>query len=344
MAATKLKNQQVDFSVPVPTAKTAAYTFALGDENTLIGYNSASGAAFTIPPNASVAFRAGANGGDSLMVYQIGAGAITMTPGAGVTFIGANLVTNGIGTMLVAVQVSTNTWLIVASTISLAGINVWTALNTFNGGLQLAVGTTALAALLMQSGATLTTALAGALEFDAVNTYITNDTTSGRGRVAIEQMFKLDAAGAAITTIANFFGATSNIPLVANAYYEIEIWGFFLKGGTTGTNVISLINSAAPTAMDVIFEMSPLTGITATPAANLSAELYNQTGVTTTITTGSLTISVNHYFYLKILLRNGAGTSLKIQLTSNGSSSTPGIGSRWTSKRISPNNVGAFAA
>lgn len=344
MAKTKLKNQQVDFSVPVPTAKTSGYTFALGDENTLIGYNSASGGNFTIPPNSTAAFRAGANGGDSLMVYQVGAGAITFVAGAGVTFIGSNLVTVGIGTMLVAVQVATDTWLIVASNISLDAINTWTALNTFNGGLKLAVGTTSLIALLAQAGATLTTATQGALEFDGVNFYLTNETTSGRGRVVVEQMFKLDAAGAAITTIANFFGTTSNIPLVANAYYEIDIWGFFLKGGTTGTNVISLINSAAPTAMDVFGEFSPATGITATPTAGLNSQLYNQTAATVTITTASLTISVEHFFHLKLFLRNGSGTSLKIQLTSNGSSSTPGIGSRWISKRISPNNVGAFAA
>lgn len=204
-------------------------------------------------------------------------------------------------------------------------------------------GSASHAPLKFTAGTNMGTAEAGAMEYDGVNTYMTNETTGGRGLVHIEQRFKLDATVSAITTIANYFGTTSNIPLVANAYYEIEIYMFYLKT-TAGTHTISLVNSAAPTSQDIYAEFSPVTGITSTPTGTLCAELYNSTNATETIVTGSLSNGVNHYAYIKILLRNGSGTSLKIQSTAGAGSITPGLGSRWICKRIPATNVGSFAA
>ncbi len=211
-----------------------------------------------------------------------------------------------------------------------------------NVGVLLGAGTATIPPIQLTSGTNLTSAVAGAEEYDGVNTYITNDTTSGRARIPLEQRFMLTAAGSTISTIANYFGTTSNIPLISGAYYEIEIFMFFLKT-TASTVVFTLTNSAAQTAMNVFGDFSPITGITSTPTAGLNVQLYDSVTAAQTITTGSLTTLVNHFAHLRIWLHNGTGTSLKIQATATSGSITPGIGSFWTSQRIAPNNIGAFA-
>lgn len=68
--------------MPVPISyKTADYTAALADAETLIEMNSASATVFTIPPNSSVAFPIGT----VIEVARMGAGAVTINQGSGVT-------------------------------------------------------------------------------------------------------------------------------------------------------------------------------------------------------------------------------------------------------------------
>ena len=215
------------------------------------------------------------------------------------------------------------------------------------GSLTLGTGSTTLSPLKFISGTLNTTATAGVFEYDGANSYITNDTTSGRGLIPAEQFFYLSATGTNITTIANFFGTTSNISLVSGGHYEIDIYLFFLKT-TAGTVTWTLTNSAAPTSMDVYFEMSPATGVitTTTPATGLlTSQLYNGTTAAQTFgPTASLTNGANHYARFKIFLQNNTGTSLKIQAAASAGSITPGIGSRWYCKRVPTSNVGTFAA
>ena len=217
---------------------------------------------------------------------------------------------------------------------------------TLNAGSFTAVaGTTAIAPIVFQAGTNLTSAAAGALEFDAVQYYATIDTTSGRGGVPVEQYFHLTAAGSTISTIANYFGATSNISLVAAGYYVIDIYCNFLKT-TAGTVTWTFTNSAAPTGQNVDSEFSPIAGIvTGTPTATqLQGNIYNDASAALAIVSGTLADAVNHYAHFRIRLHNGAGTSLKIQATASAGTLTPGINSYWFCRRISPNNIGTFAA
>jgi hypothetical protein len=214
-------------------------------------------------------------------------------------------------------------------------------------GIVLGAGIAAKAPLVYTSGTNLTTPVAGAREFDGVNHYGTIDTTSGRGIVPVEQFFHLAANGSTITTIANFFGTTSNISLVANAYYEIEIVMYYIKNTSSGTVTWTLTNSAAPTSQNIYYEMSPLTGLVAPPgtaATMIAGQFFADATAARTIVTGTLTSAVNHYARMRISLKNGTGTSLKIQATVSVSTITPGIGSYWTCRRVSPNNIGTFAA
>ena len=210
---------------------------------------------------------------------------------------------------------------------------------------NLAAGGLTLAPLQFTSGPVQTTTSAGDLEYDGVNLYGTIDTGSGRGQIPVTQYNHLTGTGGAITTIANFFGTTSNPSLVASAYYEIEVVMFYLKT-TAGTVTWTLTNSAAPTSQNILYEMSPVTGIVAPPggAAQLQGQVYNNTAAAYTVTTASISNNANMYTRFRILLQNGAGTSLKIQATANAGSITPGINSYWFCKRMAAAGVGTFAA
>lgn len=252
-----------------------------------------------------------------------------------------------------------STWAGTANITTLGTITtgVWTGTNIANNKIVTALsshtmvwsaGTTSTAAQTFASGAFTTAGnvAAGQLGFDGTIIGGVLDTTSGWGQVPIEQYAHLTAAGTTISTIANFFGATSNISLVASAYYEIEIWCYFLCT-TAGTVTWTLTNSAAPTGQNIYFEMSPVTGIVAPPgtATTLVGETYNDATAAFAFTTGTLTTAVNHFAYFKIWLKNGTGTSLKIQATKNvGGTITPGINSWWKCTRRSPNNIGTLAS
>jgi hypothetical protein len=145
--------------------------------------------------------------------------------------------------------------------------------------------------------------------------------------------------------VANYFGATSNISLVASAYYHIDIYLYFLKT-TTEALTITLLNSAAPTSQNIFWEQSPATGIVAPPgtATLLSGHFSKDATASRTIATAALTTAVDHYIHIKIELQNGTGTSLKIQATNPAGSITPRVNSYWTSTRIPTGNTGTFAA
>lgn len=207
-------------------------------------------------------------------------------------------------------------------------------------------GTASIAPFNYTVGTNLTSVTAGACEFDGVQHYQTIDTTSGRAAIPVEQYFHLTADGSTISTIANFFGATSNISLVASAYYIIDMYLWFLNT-TAGTVTWTLTNSAAPTSQNLDYEETPVTGIVAPPgtATMLRGQILKDTTAALTITSGTLTDAVNHFTHIKIWLANGAGTNLKIQATKNvGGTITPRRESYWHCRRISPNNIGTFAA
>ena len=201
------------------------------------------------------------------------------------------------------------------------------------------------APLKFTSGTNLTTPEAGAVEYDGVNTYITNETTSGRGSIPVEQYFLLTAAGSAIgTSSANYFGTTSNISLVSGGYYEIDIYCYFLKTTASTSVTWTFTNTSAPTSMDIHYDFSAASGIVSTAAAtSLFGDQYNLIATAPTVVTANLTTGANHYAHFKIILLNGTGTSLQIQAKCFSGTMTPGIGSRWYCKRISTSNVGTFA-
>lgn len=230
-----------------------------------------------------------------------------------------------------------------------------TTTGLITGGLTPTAGTATAgtAPLKFTAGTNLTVPEAGAVEYDGAVAYLTPESTIGRGFIPATSTFRLTSAGSAIgSTITNFFGANSNIPLVANAFYEIDIYMLALRGSTAGTATITLNNSVAPTRMFVDYEQSPLAGAPAPPGAvGALTNLYFRGTTTTTtaayaFTTGTLAANATHYFRLKLLLQNGTGTSLQIRMTAGtgNNTMTPQAGSVWFARRLPGANTGTFAA
>src|ERR1017187_500573 len=272
------------------------------------------------------------------------------TTGSNNTFLGTNA-NPASGALTNATAIGYNATVGASNSLVLGGtganaVNVGIGTTTPSAQLHIGAGTASAnsSPLKFTSGTNLTTPEAGAVEYDGVNTYITNETTSGRGSMPVEQYFLLTAAGSAIGTVsANYFGVTSNISLVSGGYYEIDIYCYFLK---TAANTVTwtFTNTSAPTSMDIHYDFSAASGIVSTAAAtSLFGDQYNLIATAPTVVTASLTSGANHYAHFKIILLNGTGTSLQIQSKCGSGTMTPGIGSRWYCKRISTSNVGKFA-
>jgi len=212
---------------------------------------------------------------------------------------------------------------------------------------DLDAGTATRPPALLVAGTNLTTAAAGAVEYDTANTilYFTGNTTNGRGLIPTTQYFRLAANGSAIaTTISPFFGANSSIPLVANGVYEIEM-GIYYSRTTAGTVVYTLTNSTTVTNMTVYIQHSPVAGYTAVPTASAVAmgALTGQTAAAVAFTaTASQTLNTNQFARLKIILENGSSTSVRLNVTNSAGTVTPLRGSFWKATRIT--NVGTYAA
>lgn len=234
---------------------------------------------------------------------------------------------------------------------SVTQLSIGASGTSFGSTILTAAGSASIApfSFVATGNALLTTPIEGAMEYlDGESYFVTPNSASGRSFIVANNYRRLITAGTAITnSIANFFGGTSNISLVSGDYYEIEIFMLAARGSSAGTATITLTNSAAPTLMLVDYEQSPIAGVVTPPgASNTLRGTTTTTSAVYSFTTGSLTASVNHFFRFKIWLRNGSGTSLKIQMTagSGNNNMTPQAGSYYLA-RILPNaQTGTFSA
>jgi hypothetical protein len=89
------------------------YTAVLADDGKLITCDNAAAIALTIPPNGTVAFGIGTQ----LNIMQLGAGQVTITPGAGVTIrsAGSKLKTSAQYAVSTVVKIASDTWVAVGN-------------------------------------------------------------------------------------------------------------------------------------------------------------------------------------------------------------------------------------
>ena len=88
---------------------TTGYTLVLDDAGRQVTMSNASASTLTVPPNSSVAFAIGVR----LQVIQLGAGAVTLTAGAGVTL--TSIATSYAMTqyqVATLIKTATNTWVV----------------------------------------------------------------------------------------------------------------------------------------------------------------------------------------------------------------------------------------
>jgi len=220
-----------------------------------------------------------------------------------------------------------------------------TITGTVQPGVVIAAGTASSAPLDFTAGTNLTSALAGAVEYDGVRFYGTTDTDSGRGYVPSTQIFRLAANGSAIgATIANFFGANSAINLAAGGAYELEAYCYFTKT-TAGTVTVTLTTSAAVVNLNGTVQYGAAAGGTATGASNqislfASAATANAFGAS-----ASLTTAVNHLFIVRAVLdANASASNLRINFTESAGTVTPLRNSYYKVTRLPASNTGSFAA
>ena len=90
-----------------------SYTAVLGDDGKLITLDNGSPITFTIPPNSSVAFGIGTQ----INMMQLGAGQVTIAPGAGVTLRsnGSKLKTFGQYAVATCCKIATDTWVVIGN-------------------------------------------------------------------------------------------------------------------------------------------------------------------------------------------------------------------------------------
>jgi hypothetical protein len=198
-------------------------------------------------------------------------------------------------------------------------------------------GTTSLAPINLSSGTNLTTAVAGASEYDGTNLYFTQNTTQGRGVVPTAQQFHLSSAGSAISTgLANFFGATSSISLNASSTYEIEAFCYFLKT-TAGTVTWRHTMSSAATLAHAIIEFTPITGFTTAiiTGAMVTTEATQEVSTALVHTvTGSLSSAVRHIAKFRVRIVTNLACDYRLQLAQSAGTVTPQAGSYYKVTRV----------
>ncbi len=192
------------------------------------------------------------------------------------------------------------------------------------------------------TGTNLTTAEAGAVEYDGTYFYFTPDTTSGRAHNGAFQTFRLTANGSAIgPAITDYFGANSAINLVASSVYEIELFAYLQKN-TAGTLTWTHTASSAPTLISSLWRAGPVSGI----AAGTPTTLYTGSrGATTAAFGASASISNNAFMAYEFRTRviTNAATNFRLRVTSSAGTVTPQAGSFYTVRRVS-DTTGSFAA
>jgi hypothetical protein len=218
-----------------------------------------------------------------------------------------------------------------------------TQIATFTSGVILPAGTATVAPLTMTAGTSLTSPAAGAIEFDGSTFFSTDDVTDGRGYVPSVHYFRLTSDGSAITTIANFFGATSGMSLDANIFYEVEAYLYFTKT-TAGTATFTMTFSNAPVNNNAFYVGTPVGGVGTAGTAQTAALVKSTATAGALPATGSLTTAVNHEYVLQSMFQANAttGGTVNLQITSSAGSVTPLIGSYFKITRLPSANVGAF--
>lgn len=194
----------------------------------------------------------------------------------------------------------------------------------------------------LTSGTNLTTAEAGAIEYDGTYLYSTETTTSGRGHVPSKQTFRLTSDAVSTISTGLFFGTTSAINLAATSVYEIVFFAVATKN-TAGTITWQITTSSAPTRISAQYVSSAITGITGTGAPPTGTAGASAATTATFVATGSITNNAVITYRFTVHVLTNAATTLNLNISAMSAGTVlPLAGSYYTVERIST-TTGSFA-
>jgi len=166
------------------------------------------------------------------------------------------------------------------------------------GPMQLAAGTTSLSPLTFQSGTNLTSATAGAMEYDGKVIY---STPASRGVSPSMMFYRLNSglAGSNVSTVQSTFGV--GVALSASTVYSFEIRFALTKTAGTTSHTIAILFGGTATLNNIFYNGS-VNGLSATlPIYDSAASSI------TSNTAGSLVVSsfITSSTYYRTLLFSG---------------------------------------
>ena len=195
---------------------------------------------------------------------------------------------------------------------------------------------------------TLASAVLGEVEYDGAFLYQTLNSTSGRASIPPVYTFRRTTNGAAIgAAIADFFTTPSSLSLEASSAYSISCFAYFTKT-TAGTATWTQTFTNAPTIVDGVHYVTPVTGMVAATSASytqIQQYFYEQGSATFAWNPSgtNLTTAVNHFYRLNMTVVTNAATNWRLRLTQSAGTATPLAGSFYTIEKISI-STGTFAA
>lgn len=196
----------------------------------------------------------------------------------------------------------------------------------------------------LTSGTVLTTAEAGALEYDGASFYETMDTTSGRAATWNEQIYRITANGSTIgPSIADLWPATSSYPMAASGVYEIE-YLMALNKVTAGTVTYTVANTGTITNMIAHWEMLSVTGISSTGAVSAAGIVTSTSTAASLNASGSVTASANFFSRVRLVIEQNAAGNVRLRVTSSAGTVQLLRGSFYRARRLPAGNVGTFVA
>jgi hypothetical protein len=186
---------------------------------------------------------------------------------------------------------------------------------TVAGQLNLAAGTTTIAPLDFTAGTNLTTATAGAMEYDGKVIYATPQGTQ-RGVVPGAQFFRLnsDLAGANVNTAQNVFGV--GVTLSASTVYAFEYVVVFSKSAGTTSHTFGLGFGGTATLNNIAYQ--PIWTRSATSLTDLTVNAltwYITTASNTAFGAATTTAVQNYTFNIKGTVSVNAGGTFIPQYT-----------------------------
>jgi hypothetical protein len=214
-----------------------------------------------------------------------------------------------------------------------------------NKTLTLPAGTTSIAPVVFTSGTNLTSAAAGAEEFDGVSFYNTTNTSNGRRIEDDWNFFRLTANGSSISSaIADVFGSNDGIPMVANGIYEIEWHCYFTQSGTGGIYTFTLVSTQTPANICAEYVGSPIGGM-ATGNAQTAGIVATSSSSVAIGATGTMGAGVNSFFHVHAIIEGSATPgNTRLRLTVGTGSATPLRDSFFKVRQLPAANIGTFVA